>query len=118
MASYPEDLKGEIDKLISNSDFISRFETTLGLDFIPQKTTGNICFAENNDELRDDFKQVFTSADLLNYIRAVLHSSSRHKQEDESPVIDLFQIPNPKDTETFWKLVKMGENITQFPKWE
>lgn len=105
MTTHPEDLQKIIDKLISNPDLISRFETAVGMDFIPQKTSVNICFAENNDELRDDFKQVFTSIDLLDYFYGMFHSID---YRDDFFKNNFSNITYPKDTDTFWQLVKLG----------
>lgn len=48
--------------------FIQQIEQKLGLTFI-EKEDGNVCMANNNSELRDEFKQSFTLADVQSYIR-------------------------------------------------
>ena len=70
-----------------NPEIVKQIEKGLGLTFVPDASTslsnpsstgsatgGNLCFANNNDELRDEFKQTFAPIDLLDYIYAVLHS--------------------------------------------
>ena len=54
-----------------NHEIIGEFAKKIDLDFVPKKENGNVCFANNNDELRDDFKQVFSTKDFLDYIYAV-----------------------------------------------
>lgn len=109
--------KDDIDKLIENlvytPEIISRFETGLELDFVPQKISGNLCFANDSDELRDDFKQTFTSIDLSNYFYAVLYSQTYQKRKEEVSAIDFFHEHQPKGTETFWKLSRLGEKIRE-----
>ncbi len=101
------------NKLALSPETISEFEKRLDIEFISEKTSGNLCFADNNDEIRDDFKQVFTSIDLSNYFYAVLHSQPYREQFEQSAAIDFSHIPFPKDAETFWKWVKSGREIRQ-----
>ncbi len=49
------------------SGFISRLEDQLRLTFI-ESEEGNVCMANRNSELRDEFKQSFTLADVQHYI--------------------------------------------------
>ena len=44
-----------------NHESIDEFAKRIGLDFVPIKENGNVCFANNNDEIRDDFKQFFNT---------------------------------------------------------
>ena len=113
MILHPEFILKTVDKLASDSEFISGLETKLDLDFVPEKVTGNLCFANNSDEIRDDFKQVFTSADLSDYLYAVLHSQLYQKRNEESSKLHSPNFPYPKDTETFWKLTGLGEIIRE-----
>ena len=101
------------NKIALNPEVISGFEKILGLKFVAGKTSSNLCFADNNNEIRDDFKQVFTSIDLTNYFYAVLHSQPYREQFEQSAAIDFSHIPFPKDAETFWKWVKSGREIRQ-----
>lgn len=76
----------------------------LGLTFINQKTSeGNLCFAKNNEELRPEFKEIFTASDLSNYEFALLYS--------EKYKADLIHDLLPKDRAIFWKLVTLGNNL-------
>ena len=71
--------------------FIRQLEQKLGLTFIEMEE-GNVCMANHNSELRDEFKQSFTMADVRRYIQSL-----EFKQGG--------QIPLPYDTESFWKIV-------------
>ena len=53
----------------------------------------------------------FAPIDILDYIYAVLHSPSYREKYKEFLKIDFPRVPYPKDKETFWKLVKIGEEI-------
>ena len=94
-----------------NPEIIKEIEKGLGLTFVPEKEEGNVCFANNNDELRDEFKQTFAPNDLLDYIYAVLHSPSYREKYKEFLKIDFPRVPYPTDVDTFWKLVKLGGEI-------
>ncbi|OJU24500.1 MAG: hypothetical protein BGN92_14535 [Sphingobacteriales bacterium 41-5] len=69
-------------------DFIRQLEQKLGLIFIEQEE-GNVCFANKNDELRDEFKQSFTMADVQHYIQSL------EIKEEEI-------VPFPKDATEFF----------------
>ena len=92
---------------------IKQIADKFGLTFVAENENGNLCFANNNDELRDDYKQVFLSLDLLNYIYAVLHSSTYRERYKEFLNIDFTSIPYPKDVSNFWKLVQLGNELRQ-----
>lgn len=91
----------------------------LGLTFTPEASTGsatkggNVCFANNNDELRDEYKQTFAPIDLLDYIYAILHSPSYREKYKEFLKIDFPRVPYPEDADTFWKLVHLGGQIRE-----
>lgn len=96
-----------------NKIIVTEIGKRLGLTFIPEKENGNVCFLTNNDELRDEFIQVFTPIDILDYIYAVLHSPTYREKYKEFLKIDFPRVPYPKDTEIFWQLVKLGGEIRQ-----
>lgn len=55
-------------------ELAEKISKALGLIHLNKtEITGNVCFA-NSDELRAEFKETFTSVDLMNYEFAVLHS--------------------------------------------
>jgi very-short-patch-repair endonuclease len=53
----------------------------------------------------------FTPIDILDYIYAVLHSPAYREKYKEFLKIDFPRVPYPKDSEIFWKLVKIGKEI-------
>ncbi|HEY9221070.1 MAG TPA: type ISP restriction/modification enzyme [Lutibacter sp.] len=57
--------------------------------------------------------EVFAPIDILDYIYAVLHSPTYREKYKEFLKIDFPRVPYPKDTNTFWKLVKLGGEIRQ-----
>ncbi len=103
-ATYKPNLEDENANRIGNH---------IGLKFIGEKENGSVCFANANEELRDEFKQVFTTADFLDYIYAVVHKMAYRQRQKELLKIDFKKIPCPNDGKTFWKLVKLGSKIRQ-----
>jgi predicted helicase/very-short-patch-repair endonuclease len=57
--------------------------------------------------------EVFAPIDILDYIYAVLHSPTYREKYKEFLKIDFPRVPYPKDTATFWQLVKLGGEIRQ-----
>ena len=96
-----------------NHESINEFAKKIGLDFVPKKENGNVCFANNNDELRDDFKQVFSTIDFLDYIYVVSLSTIYKEKFQQSFSVNFSKIPSPKDTTVFWKLVKFGKEVRE-----
>lgn len=91
-------------------EIIEEFKKQTGLLFIPQQEVGNLCFATNNHELQDDFKQVFTPEDVWAYAWAFSVSSTRKRYQKE---ITARQIPIllPIDTGMFWQIVGLGKEL-------
>lgn len=55
----------------------------------------------------------FAPIDVLDYVYAVLHSPTYREKYKEFLKIDFPRVPYPKDTTTFWQLVKLGSEIRQ-----
>lgn len=86
---------------------------TLGLIFISDKETEtNVCFAYST-ELRDDYKTTFLLIDILDYSYAVLKSSPKNEEYNHFLIRNHPQLPYPKNTKTFWELVKLGHQLRQ-----
>ncbi|GDZ94516.1 adenine specific DNA methyltransferase [Planktothrix agardhii CCAP 1459/11A] len=81
-----------------NTDIIKQIAEKLGLTFTNEKET-----TENT----------FAPIDILDYIYAVLHSPNYREKYKEFLKIDFPRVPYPKDQNTFWQLVKLGEEIRQ-----
>ena len=77
------------------------------------KSKGNVCFANHNDELRDEYKEVFAPIDILDYFFAVLNSSSYGGRYIEFLKTDSLRELYPKNNEEFWQLVKLGAEIRE-----
>ena len=81
-----------------NTDIVEQIAKKLRLTFTNEKET-----TENT----------FAPIDILDYIYAVLHSPTYREKYKEFLKIDFPRVPYPKNTETFWQLVKLGGEIRQ-----
>ncbi len=81
----------------SEKELISQIEEKTGLIFLENESDGNLCYAQNNSDMQDEFKSVFTVFDLKYFIKSF----------SENPV------KIPSDAATFWKLVTKGRNLEQ-----
>ncbi len=98
--------KADRGEAILNPEIINQVADCLGLLFINEKgTEGNVCFV-NSNELRPEFRQSFTSIDLLDYCYAVLHSTI-----NEFSKINSIRIPITSDSSIFWELVNYGSEL-------
>ncbi|BDB57686.1 type ISP restriction/modification enzyme [Flavobacterium ammonificans] len=99
-----------------NPEIVKQIAAQLGLNFVPDH---ELCHAELVSASQQTLKRVqgdetvFTPLDLLDYIYAVLHSPTYREKYKEFLKIDFPRVPYPKDTATFWQLVKLGEQIRQ-----
>jgi len=73
---------------------IQHLEKRLGLLFEKEPGSHNLCFANENAGLRNEFKRVFTPRDLHYYTLA-------------NPAGSL-----PKDTDKFWQEVEKGKQLS------
>lgn len=93
-------------KIILNPEIINQISDCLGLQLISEKQTeANVCFI-NSTELRPEFRQSFTSMDVLDYCYAVLHLSI-----NKISAINSASIPITSESSVFWKLVKHGSEL-------
>jgi predicted helicase len=81
-----------------NKEIINQISEKLNLSLTNEKET-----TENT----------FAPIDILDYIYAVLHSPTYREKYKEFLKIDFPRVPYPKDTATFWQLVKLGGEIRQ-----
>jgi hypothetical protein len=89
-----------LNQIAINSEIIAQFSNYSGLYFLEEEG-GNVCYAESN-ELRSEYRLSFKVIDFLDYIYAFEHSSIFKETE---------KIILPSDSDSFWKLVKIGQNI-------
>jgi predicted helicase len=81
-----------------NTEIVNQIANKLGLTFTNEKETG---------------KDTFAPIDILDYIYAILHSPKYREKYKEFLKIDFPRVPYPKDTNTFWQLVKLGGTIRE-----
>lgn len=93
--------KSTSEIIIVNNDAIKIFADHLGLLFLEEKESGNICFS-NSEEVRSEYRQSFKLIDFLDYVYAFMHST----EYKESRIIMI-----SSETTLFWKLVKMGSDL-------
>jgi hypothetical protein len=93
--------KSNSEKTIINKDILKRFSNHLGLLFLEEQESGNICFA-NSDEVRPEYRQSFRLIDFLDYTYAFMHSLVY--QESQKIIIS-------SESVVFWKLVKIGLSL-------
>lgn len=79
-----------------NKQIITKISNKMGLAF---------------KEGAEESKNAFSPIDLLDYIYAVLYSSSYRKTYNEFLKIDFPRVPYPTNQKTFWKLVKLGGKL-------
>lgn len=72
---------------------IQKIESELGIHYLDDTSNGNICYRNNNSELRNEFKETFSESDLECFI------GSFQKEE--------LQIPT--DPLQFWERVQRGK---------
>ncbi|MCH7338834.1 hypothetical protein [Acinetobacter higginsii] len=91
-----------------NPQLVCQIEKSLELSFINDNEPHRVCFANQNTELQDAYKQVFSAVDLLDYLYASLISDqqSAEKLQLLNPALAL--IPYPTDNLTFWRMVATG----------
>ena len=82
--------------------FVQTMQHDLYLQLVYNKSAGNVCFMEQNEELRDDFKLVYQPLDVLDYSYALFYATALG--------VKLVIVP-PKTTAQFWKLVRLGGQI-------
>ncbi|WP_336041730.1 hypothetical protein [Acinetobacter dispersus] len=91
-----------------NQQLVSQIEKSLGLSFINDNEPHRVCFASQNTELQDVYKQVFSAVDLLDYLYASLISDQQSAEKIELQNLSLAPMPYPTDNLTFWRLVATG----------
>ena len=90
-----------IKSIIVDSEIIKQIADHLGLLFINERIDGNVCFADNI-ELRPEFRQSFTSIDVLDYCFAVSYFNVEALKTNSTT------IPITSDVSVFWQLVNFG----------
>lgn len=86
-----------------NTKIVQQLAKATGLTFTPEVDTSTSL------SVTDTFAPIH----ILDYIYAVLHSPTYRTKYKEFLKIDFPRVPYPKNTETFWKLVKLGGELRQ-----
>ncbi len=94
----------QIRKPNLNMEIVQQIEEKLNITFVPEKY-------KDTCELTKE--ATFAPIDILDYIYAVLHSPTYRDKYKEFLKIDFPRVPYPKNSETFWQLVKLGGEIRQ-----
>ncbi|HIX55158.1 MAG TPA: hypothetical protein H9853_09030 [Candidatus Sphingobacterium stercoripullorum] len=105
---------------VHNKEVELNFSTTvlkaisenIKLLFDKNPTAGNLCYAFNNEDLRDEYKISFTAVDLLDYLYGALHNKSLHLFEPQEHASNI-KIRLPKDNEQFWNIVRYGRKLKE-----
>ncbi|MDF1584184.1 MAG: N-6 DNA methylase [Methyloprofundus sp.] len=97
---YPDNSGQQTTERIPNLnlELVNEIATKIGLTFSNEKQPNEITFAP---------------IDIVDYIYAVLHSPTYREKYKEFLKTDFPKIPFPKDSTTFWALVKLGGEIRQ-----
>lgn len=103
--------RNEVNPRVFNLDEVNQFARNLGLLFVTETTTGNVCYAEENAEMRDEFRQVFTAADLRDYLYGVLLYALCDCNKETDFIKAIPGLPNISDALVFWKLSRLGGDL-------
>ncbi len=71
---------------------IHRLEKSTGMLFVDHPTNSSVCFANQNSDLRDEYKDIFTQDDIVNFLKSC--------PETDTP-----------DSTTFWQQVAIGKQF-------
>lgn len=83
----------------------------LGLVFLAEKEQeANVCMAHSN-EVRQEFRETFSTIDIVNYIYAILDSLTFQEKTKLVPLVNSLKIPFPKNSNSFWELGVFGFQI-------
>lgn len=94
-----------------NERIVQKIEANLGLTFLDDKEIqNNVCFA-NRNEVRWEFKEIFTQKDLLNYNYALLFSSDYREKNIKFLKVSIESVVLSARKEEFWKLVLLGKEL-------
>ncbi|WP_281631865.1 hypothetical protein [Flavobacterium luteolum] len=91
------------ERILLNNEALKLFANRLGLLFLEEKESGNVCFA-NSEEVRPEYRQSFRLIDFLDYIYAFMHSMV-YKETKKIIILS--------ESVIFWKLVKIGSDLNR-----
>ena len=80
------------------NEIVQKIADRVGLKFVQEKL---------------DDENTFAPIDIFDFIYAILHSPNYREKYKEFLKIDFPRVPYPKDSKTFWQLVKLGGQIRE-----
>jgi hypothetical protein len=87
-------------------ELIQKLEKILNLAYVSETASeGRVCFAES-EELRSEFKTIFTAQNLQDYLFALKNLENRFEADLSERNNEGFRFP--KNAEVFWKMVEDG----------
>lgn len=96
-------------------EIIEKFETLIKLPFVEEEEKediSNVCFA-NSLEVRDDFKNSFSTADVLYYAYAIFYASAGLEKFENLDDGETFDVLYPKDLDMFWQVTELAKRLRQ-----
>lgn len=88
---------------------INKLEDRLKLFFLSQEKENSVCYA-HSPNLRIEYKDFFTSNDVIHYLIAFAHFP--HIRDNYKPAAkNNIELLIPKDTRKFWELAEIGRLI-------
>lgn len=93
-------------------ELIKNFEQNLLLTFTKEKELslqGEVCFM-NSPEVRPEFKLSFTQTDILDYVYAILYSSSI-REKSKTKIFP--EVPYPTEASAFWRFTALGSELRE-----
>jgi|ERR1035437_356897 hypothetical protein len=87
------------------AEIVEKIAEKLDLSFASEKDVSTGSSSESN--------ATFAPIDILDYIYAVLYSPTYRERYSEFLKIEFPRVPYPIDSDTFWKLVKLGSELRQ-----
>lgn len=95
-----------------NQQIVTEIEKRLGLSLLDEDAAHRVCFANQNAELQDAYKQVFSADDLLDYVYAQL-SGTKSDPDLGSALMSDTLIAYPDEPLAFWQQVRLGHSLRQ-----
>lgn len=91
--------------LSQHPEVVTELSQRLRLPYLETKDSeGNVCFI-NSEEVRSEFRETFTPADVTHYLIGLFKASTVTEISKEN--FDT-NFPYPQNADTFWKEVEKG----------
>lgn len=80
-------------------------ENHFHLDYLPEEKEGNLCYAQAHDEMRPEFRTVFTARDIESYFRALSQRLPESLSAEDFIFNREHKVYLPRTERVFWSLV-------------